>query len=108
MKLKTNITKKGKCKNRIKGLKCDTCEEGYYNLTRFGCVNKCTCNAIGSFNKTNCDSKTGVCVCREGYTGLSCDSCESGFWKNNQECVRCSCNLNGILNANNICDQVLI
>ena len=94
------------CKSKITGLKCNLCEAGYYNLTSFGCMNKCDCDPAGSINKNSCDSKSGTCQCQPGYSGRFCNICSSGYWKSGSKCVKCECNLNGILDANNICDQV--
>lgn len=94
-----------KCKSRIRGVKCNICEPGFYNLTSFGCANKCTCNSIGTLNQSFCDSINGKCICKTGYTGRDCDTCISGYWRFNNECIQCKCNLNGVLDANNICEQ---
>lgn len=37
--------------------------------------------------------------------GQRCDKCTSGYWRNDTECIKCSCNLNGVQDMNNICDQ---
>jgi hypothetical protein len=95
-----------KCKTKLGGLKCDKCEVGFYNLTTFGCLSKCNCDPVGSINSTVCDSKTGQCQCKEGYSGRVCDTCNSGYWRNGQGCVKCTCNLNGVLDLDNICDRV--
>ncbi len=96
------------CKPKIGGLNCNICSTGYYNLTSYGCVNKCNCDPAGSLNKTFCNPNDGKCVCKTGYTGRNCSLCANGYWRSNSECKKCECNLNGILNPNNICDQVNI
>lgn len=94
------------CKPHVGGYKCDVCEPGFYNLTSFGCKNECHCDPFGSFNSTSCDMMTGKCSCKEGYKGQNCDVCISGYWKSEGLCVKCDCNLNGVLNEYDICDQV--
>lgn len=96
------------CKNKIAGLKCNICEQGYFNLTRLGCISKCSCDAKGSVDIDNCDSGTGQCSCKVGYTGRACDKCSNGYWRTNNSCIKCNCNLYGILNEDNICDQVIM
>jgi hypothetical protein len=97
-----------KCKTKLGGLKCDKCEVGFYNLTTFGCLSKCNCDPFGSVNSTVCDSKSGQCQCKEGYSGRVCGTCNSGYWRNGQGCVKCTCNLNGVLDLDNICDRVSV
>lgn len=94
------------CKPKIGGLKCTLCEPGFYNLTRFGCVNKCDCDLIGSLNQY-CSSQNGQCLCKQGYTGRKCDKCLTGYSRETDltECKKCTCNINGIMDYNNICDQ---
>lgn len=96
------------CKPKIGGLKCNLCEPGYFNLTRFGCVSQCDCDVLGALNQY-CSSVTGQCLCRVGYTGRRCERCMSGYWRetSSQSCKKCVCNLNGIMNEKNICDQVI-
>ena len=93
------------CKNKVRGLKCNQCEAGFYNLTSNGCSNRCECNAAGSFDSILCDSLTGNCLCKTGYAGKNCDRCMSGYWRSNSQCIKCQCNLNGILDPNNICEE---
>jgi hypothetical protein len=94
-----------RCKPKIGGLKCNICQPGYFNLTQFGCVSQCACSETGSLNQF-CSSLTGQCPCREGYTGRDCGKCQSGYWLSDSKCIKCVCNLNGILDNNNICEQV--
>lgn len=94
------------CKPNVTGVKCNICELGYYNLTSFGCKNKCSCSPKGSLNLTYCDLVTGQCLCKEGYAGKDCDKCQSGYWNSKEECLKCDCNLNGVLNLDDICNKV--
>lgn len=95
------------CKPRIIGLRCNLCAPGYFNLTSLGCVNECNCDRMGSVNNGGvCDLKTGQCECLTGYTGRTCSLCSSGFWKSGSKCEKCECNLKGVSDLNNICNQV--
>ncbi|CAF0916506.1 unnamed protein product, partial [Brachionus calyciflorus] len=93
------------CKSRVRGLKCNQCDVSYYNLTSTGCSNKCECNIVGTYNPNLCDSISGNCLCRPGYAGKNCDRCMSGYWRSNSQCIKCQCNLNGILDPSNICEE---
>ena len=101
------LTGQCSCKPNLSGFKCNKCQAGFYNLTSLGCVSKCRCDPNGAFDQTSCDIATGQCLCREGYYGISCDICKSGYWKSNFQCVKCQCDTVGILDNNNICDQVI-
>ena len=57
-------------------------------------------------NQTYCDLITGQCPCKDGYAGKDCDKCISGYWNSNGECLKCDCNLNGVLNLDDICEKV--
>jgi hypothetical protein len=94
------------CKPNTAGTKCNYCQSGFYNFTSLGCLNKCACDLNGSIDNKKCDIFSGQCTCREGYAGVNCNLCAKGFWKINSNCVKCDCNLNGVLDKNNICNQV--
>ncbi len=93
------------CKPNVAGFKCNTCQPGFYNLTSFGCMNRCTCSPTGSANLTACEIATGRCFCKDAYTGKNCDACKSGYWKSGDTCVKCECNLSGVRDVANICEQ---
>ena len=83
------------------------CETGFYDLTSFGCESECFCDPTGSGGSTGCDIISGQCTCMKGYVGKKCDLCRSGYWRSDGKCVECDCNLNGVLNQYDICDQVI-
>lgn len=99
------ITGQCNCKSRVRGLRCNQCDIGYYNLTTNGCVNRCQCEPAGSINPSVCDTVSGKCLCKTGYGGKNCDRCINGYWRSGSQCVKCECNLNGILDEDNICEE---
>ena len=96
------------CNSNIGGRRCQACQLGYFDKTRYGCISKCDCSEIGSFNSSACDEETGQCECKPGYGGLNCDECSNGYWKTaDSRCLKCLCQVNGVLDKENICDQVI-
>lgn len=94
------------CKLHVRGALCDTCENGFHNLSianPLGCE-QCTCDPVGSQNN-NCEPSSGQCTCRQGYTGSDCSQCADGYTlepttaRPDGECVPCGCNPIGVLNA---------
>ena len=69
------------CKENVEGRQCDTCADGFYQLSAGnaqGCV-PCACDAGGASSPV-CDKETGECPCLRNVTGSKCDSVESGFF----------------------------
>lgn len=99
------------CKVGAGGLKCDSCQSGFFNVTQ-GClgtaVNRnvwytrgisflvsiaCQCNGHSS----QCDSVTGVCSgCQDNTEGDYCQLCSDGFFGDatggtSGDCQPCPC-----------------
>lgn len=94
------------CRDRFVGVRCDTCEDGfYYDDEEEDCVS-CTCNARGSLSDT-CDSESGQCPCRVGYADGKCSSCADGYFRNLAgDCVACNCVTNGTVGGSALCSDV--
>lgn len=96
-----------KCKANIVGLQCTQCSPGFYNLTSYGCLNQCNCNKRNSIDTGQCELATGQCKCLKGYGGRDCSDCLNGYWRASEnECRKCDCNVFGLEDLGNICDQV--
>ena len=78
------------------GLKCDSCEYGFYNLSSenaAGC-SPCLCNPFGSTDPY-CNRDSGQCLCKENVEGSRCDRCVPGYHSFNLGCVPCDCDSKG-------------
>lgn len=84
------------CKPGVMGLNCDSCQEGYYNLSLLGCQS-CSCSSIGSVN-SSC-SANGACYCLPGFTGDNCDRCATGYYNYTAGCLSCGCNTAGTIDG---------
>ncbi|XP_019643138.1 PREDICTED: laminin subunit beta-1-like [Branchiostoma belcheri] len=97
-----NMTGQCTCKDRVTGRTCDTCKDGFWNLTADnpqGCQ-ACDCDASGTFNSSNlCDQLTGNCVCKNNTEGDSCERCKVGSYNLTEEnpagCTLCECDPGG-------------
>lgn len=82
------------CKSFIGGRSCDTCLNGYYNLSASnedGCE-PCFCNSQGTVGATTtCDVVTGQCLCKQNVIGRNCSRCASGHFgiENEDGCQAC-------------------
>ncbi|NXU89943.1 USH2A protein, partial [Xiphorhynchus elegans] len=96
------------CKERVKGLHCDTCMDNFYGLDVTGCK-ACECDAAGSFSGTLCDATTGQCACRPNIGGRRCDQCLDGYRKVQKShsfvCLPCNCDKAGTVNGSLLCDK---
>ncbi|XP_053377940.1 usherin-like [Mercenaria mercenaria] len=80
------------CKSNVRGLKCDSCQYGFFRLrtdSPNGCE-PCNCNPFGSTNQY-CDPVTGQCTCKLNITSRQCSVCEDGFWAFENGCMPCGC-----------------
>uniref|UniRef100_A0A8C0V279 Usherin n=1 Tax=Cyanistes caeruleus TaxID=156563 RepID=A0A8C0V279_CYACU len=96
------------CKERVKGLLCDTCVDNFYGLDVTGCK-ACECDAAGSISGTVCDVRTGQCVCKPNIGGRRCDECLDGYHRVQKGpsflCLPCNCEKAGTVNGSLLCDK---
>ncbi len=82
------------CKTFAMGRQCDTCQNGYYNLSSTnpdGCT-ACECNTPGTVDGSiSCNSATGQCMCKNNVVGRNCSSCALGHYglENQDGCLPC-------------------
>lgn len=97
------------CKAFVKGRRCDTCKDGFWNLDENnpeGCQN-CTCNTMGTLGNSGCNVYTGECTCKRLVTGKDCNQCmleTYGLSDSQDGCSPCDCDLGGSLD--NYCDVI--
>ncbi|CAG9769471.1 unnamed protein product [Ceutorhynchus assimilis] len=84
------------CKNKVVGMNCDQCEDGFYNMQSGEGCHSCNCDPIGSYNST-CNLYSGQCYCGPGVTGLrSCYHCDARKYGFSLEgCEDCECDVIG-------------
>ncbi|XP_071818191.1 laminin subunit beta-1-like isoform X1 [Apostichopus japonicus] len=96
------------CKTYVTGESCDSCQDGYYDLSADnpdGC-SACACNILGTIGNMGCDKTTGNCECKRFVTGRDCDSCYDGYYGLSESiygCEYCDCDPGGAYN--NSCNQ---
>lgn len=93
-------TGKCSCLSNYDSRTCSKCKLGYFNDTD-SCVT-CNCDIHGSLGLA-CNS-AGKCNCKENYDGDKCDRCKKNYHVY-PFCERCECNLNGIRDNFNGCNQ---
>ncbi|XP_052767673.1 usherin-like isoform X2 [Mya arenaria] len=84
------------CKANVRGLKCDSCQYGFFHMTEdnlSGCE-PCNCNPFGSTNQF-CEPETGQCQCKQHVTSRQCNECEDGYYAFESGCLQCECNMMG-------------
>ncbi|NXO10183.1 USH2A protein, partial [Oriolus oriolus] len=96
------------CKERVKGLLCDTCMDNFYGLDVTGCK-ACECDAAGSILGTVCNARTGQCACKPNIGGRRCDECLDGYHRVQKGhsflCLPCNCEKAGTVNGSLLCDK---
>ncbi|GAB1608593.1 laminin subunit beta-1-like [Argonauta hians] len=96
------------CKRHVTGRRCDTCENGFWNLQKdnpTGCE-ACVCNDVGTSPGNSCDKTSGNCLCKRYVTGKQCDQCFPGYWGLSDDingCKPCECDIGGSFSET--CDQ---
>ncbi|XP_061585674.1 multiple epidermal growth factor-like domains protein 9 [Cololabis saira] len=64
----------------------------------------CSSGSEGILDPTDCNPRTGQCLCLQGYAGLQCEDCAEGFFTNGTSgCLPCSCDSFGA--ENHLCDS---
>ncbi|XP_063282783.1 laminin subunit beta-4-like [Pelobates fuscus] len=93
-----------RCKENVKGKRCDSCKENFYGLSRndpFGCQ-PCRCDPRGTVpGNTPCDQISGDCYCKRFVTGRYCNQCLAEFWGLSNDmtgCRHCDCDFGGSYN----------
>ncbi|CAH2312786.1 Hypothetical predicted protein [Pelobates cultripes] len=93
-----------RCKENVKGKRCDSCKENFYGLSRndpFGCQ-PCRCDPRGTVpGNTPCDQISGDCYCKRFVTGRYCNQCLTEFWGLSNDmtgCRHCDCDFGGSYN----------
>ncbi len=93
----------------MKGRRCDTCKDGFWNLdpnSPDGCET-CTCNLYGTINNSGCNMHTGECTCKRLVTGKDCNQCMPetyGLSDGKDGCSLCNCDPGGSMD--NHCDVI--
>ncbi|XP_040262981.1 laminin subunit beta-2-like [Bufo bufo] len=93
-----------RCKENVKGERCDSCKENFYGLSRNdpeGCQ-PCRCDPRGIIaGSTPCDHISGDCYCKRFVTGRYCNQCLPEFWGLSNDmmgCRQCNCDFGGAYN----------
>ncbi|XP_075430559.1 laminin subunit beta-1-like isoform X2 [Ascaphus truei] len=93
-----------RCKEHVKGERCDSCKENFYGLSRndpSGCQ-PCRCDPRGIIHgNTPCDQISGDCYCKRFVTGRYCNQCLPEFWGLSNDitgCRPCDCDFGGAYN----------
>ncbi|XP_037130494.1 laminin subunit beta-2 [Syngnathus acus] len=98
------ITGQCRCKDNVKGLRCDDCKEGYFGLSQndpLGCQ-PCNCDPRGIIMMgAPCDQISGDCSCKRYVTGRYCNECLPEYWGLSNDlagCRQCDCDFGGAIN----------
>uniref|UniRef100_A0A8C4MPQ1 Laminin subunit alpha-1 n=1 Tax=Equus asinus asinus TaxID=83772 RepID=A0A8C4MPQ1_EQUAS len=76
------------CLLGYEGQYCERCSSGYHGNPRApgGTCQSCDCSPRGSVH-SDCDRRSGQCVCRPGATGLRCEECEPRHILVESDCI---------------------
>ncbi|XP_052450464.1 laminin subunit beta-1-like [Carassius gibelio] len=93
-----------RCKQNVKGQRCDYCKEGHYGLSLdnpLGCQ-PCNCDPRGiTMIGAPCDQISGDCSCKRYVTGRYCNQCLPEHWGLSNDlagCRPCDCDFGGATN----------
>ncbi|XP_053324821.1 laminin subunit beta-1-like [Spea bombifrons] len=93
-----------RCKENVRGERCDSCKESFYGLSRndpAGCQ-PCRCDPRGIVpGNSPCDHISGDCYCKRFVTGRYCNQCLAEFWGLSNDitgCRPCDCDFGGAYN----------
>ncbi|XP_078066136.1 laminin subunit beta-1 [Mustelus asterias] len=93
-----------RCKENVRGVRCDRCKEGFYGLSMDnpqGCQ-ACRCDPRGIImSEGPCDQISGDCFCKRHVTGRYCDLCLAEYWGLSNDmagCRECDCDFGGSYN----------
>uniref|UniRef100_A0A452J7H0 Laminin subunit beta 2 n=1 Tax=Gopherus agassizii TaxID=38772 RepID=A0A452J7H0_9SAUR len=90
-----------RCKEHVQGVRCDSCKEAFYGLSRTdpqGCQ-PCRCDPRGIIaGSPPCDHISGDCYCKRFVSGRYCSQCLPEFWGLSNDmagCRPCACDFGG-------------
>ncbi|XP_042568965.1 laminin subunit beta-1-like [Cyprinus carpio] len=90
-----------RCKQNVRGQRCDYCKEGHYGLSLdnpLGCQ-PCNCDSRGiTMQHAPCDQISGDCSCKRYVTGRYCNQCLPEYWGLSNDlagCRPCDCDFGG-------------
>uniref|UniRef100_A0A8C2B263 Laminin, beta 2-like n=1 Tax=Cyprinus carpio TaxID=7962 RepID=A0A8C2B263_CYPCA len=90
-----------RCKQNVRGQRCDYCKEGHYGLSLdnpLGCQ-PCNCDSRGiTMQHAPCDHISGDCSCKRYVTGRYCNQCLPEYWGLSNDlvgCRPCDCDFGG-------------
>uniref|UniRef100_A0A670JZP7 Laminin subunit beta 2 n=1 Tax=Podarcis muralis TaxID=64176 RepID=A0A670JZP7_PODMU len=90
-----------RCKENVKGVRCDSCKEAFYGLSRndpLGCQ-PCRCDPRGIIpGSLPCDHISGDCYCKRFVAGRYCNQCLPEYWGLSNDmagCRSCACDFGG-------------
>ncbi|KAG7472317.1 hypothetical protein MATL_G00107440 [Megalops atlanticus] len=90
-----------RCKQNVKGTRCDYCKEGFFGLSQNdpqGCQ-ACNCDPRGIIMMGSpCDQISGDCSCKRYVTGRYCNQCLPEYWGLSNDlsgCRPCDCDFWG-------------
>uniref|UniRef100_A0A8C0JEW7 Laminin subunit beta-2-like n=1 Tax=Chelonoidis abingdonii TaxID=106734 RepID=A0A8C0JEW7_CHEAB len=90
-----------RCKEHVQGVRCDSCKEAFYGLSRTdpqGCQ-PCRCDPRGIIaGSPPCDHISGDCYCKRFVSGRYCNQCLPEFWGLSNDmagCRSCACDFGG-------------
>ncbi|XP_016138604.1 laminin subunit beta-1-like [Sinocyclocheilus grahami] len=90
-----------RCKQNVRGQRCDYCKEGHYGLSLdnpLGCQ-PCNCDPRGiTMLGAPCDQISGDCSCKRYVTGRYCNQCLPEYWGLSNDlagCRPCDCDFGG-------------
>ncbi|TRY90633.1 hypothetical protein DNTS_003700 [Danionella cerebrum] len=90
-----------RCKQNVRGQRCDYCKEEHYGLSLddpLGCQ-PCNCDPRGITTQgAPCDQISGDCSCKRYVTGRYCNQCLPEYWGLSHDlagCRPCDCDFGG-------------
>ncbi|CAG5119951.1 unnamed protein product [Candidula unifasciata] len=91
-----------KCIRNTGGFFCDQCLPNFYNDSAGVCT-ACSCFHSGTVSQpgtSECDQRTGQCLCLPNVIGRQCVMCQQGYWNiaSGEGCSPCECSEVGSLN----------
>ncbi|XP_048033390.1 laminin subunit beta-1 [Megalobrama amblycephala] len=100
-----------RCKQNVRGQRCDYCKEGHYGLSLdnpLGCQ-PCNCDPRGiTMLGAPCDQISGDCSCKRYVTGRYCNQCLPEYWGLSNDlagCRPCNCDFGGATSSRCMMDN---